>query len=113
MHVYVKMPTIVGILTFTGMINVMLSWVEHKKVLLPRGLGLLYILVVLSSWTLISLMNLLRLLYRLACGWYVHVLLSYPLTVLPVKSDSDDMFYLQSNQGLIIDRSRVLIISTG
>ena len=26
-----KMPTIVGILTFMGMINFMLSWVEHKK----------------------------------------------------------------------------------
>ena len=28
-------------------------------------------------------------------------------TVMPVKSDSGVMFYLQSNQGLIIDRSLV------
>ena len=29
------------------------------------------------------------------------------ITVLPAKSDSDFMFYLQSYQGLIIDRSLV------
>ena len=28
-------------------------------------------------------------------------------TVLPVKSDSDDMFCLQSYQGLVIDKSPV------
>ena len=27
----VKMPTIVGILTFMSRINVMLSWIEHEK----------------------------------------------------------------------------------
>ena len=31
----------------------------------------------------------------------------YLATVLPVKSDSDSMFCLQSYQGLIIDRSLV------
>ena len=30
-------------------------------------------------------------------------------TVLPAKSDSDIMFYLQSNQGLSIDRSLVYL----
>ena len=34
-------------------------------------------------------------------------------TVLPAKSDSDVMFLLQSYQGLIIDSSLVLILSTG
>ena len=31
MQINVKMPTIVGILTFMSMINVMLSWVEQAK----------------------------------------------------------------------------------
>ena len=34
----VKMPTIVGILTFMSMINFMLSWVKHEKRFFPRGL---------------------------------------------------------------------------
>ena len=33
--------------------------------------------------------------------------LSYICTVLPAKSESDDMFCLQSYQGLRIDRSHV------
>ena len=33
MLIDVKMPTIVGILTFLSMINSMLSWVDHKNVL--------------------------------------------------------------------------------
>ena len=32
-------------------------------------------------------------------------------TVLPAKSDSDVMFCLQIYQGLLMDRSRVLILS--
>ena len=31
MLINVKMPTIVGILTFMSMIDFVLSWVEHKK----------------------------------------------------------------------------------
>ena len=34
-------------------------------------------------------------------------------TILPAKSDSDVMFCLHSYQGLRIDRSLVLILSTG
>ena len=36
MLISVKMPTIVGILTFMSMMNFMLSWVEHEK---PITLG--------------------------------------------------------------------------
>ena len=32
-----KLPTIVGILTFMGMINFMLSWVEHEKIFITSG----------------------------------------------------------------------------
>ena len=35
----VKIPTLVDILTFISMMNFMLIWVEHKNVLLPRGLA--------------------------------------------------------------------------
>ena len=35
MLITVKMPTIVGILTFMSMINSMLSWIEHKKFYYP------------------------------------------------------------------------------
>ena len=38
MLINVKMPTIVGILTFMSMINFMLSSVGHEKVLYPPGL---------------------------------------------------------------------------
>ena len=37
MLINVKMPTIVGILTFKSMINFMLSWVEHKKSFITSG----------------------------------------------------------------------------
>ena len=33
----VKMPTIVGILTFMSMKNSMLSWVEHEKSFITSG----------------------------------------------------------------------------
>ena len=35
----VKMPTIVGILTFMSRKNVMLSWVEHEKSFITSGPG--------------------------------------------------------------------------
>ena len=35
----VKMPTIVGILTFMSRNNFMLSWVEHEKSVIPSGPG--------------------------------------------------------------------------
>ena len=35
----VKMPTVVGILTFTSRINFMLIWVEHQKSLITLGPG--------------------------------------------------------------------------
>ena len=38
MLINVKMPTIVGTLTFISRINFMLNWVEHGKVLKPQGL---------------------------------------------------------------------------
>ena len=41
MLINVKMPTIVGILTFMSMINFMLSWVEHEKSFITSGPGLL------------------------------------------------------------------------
>ena len=37
MLINVKMPTIVGILTFMSTINVMLSWVEHEKSFITSG----------------------------------------------------------------------------
>ena len=37
LKINVKMPTIVGILTFMSRIKFMLSWVEHEKVLFPLG----------------------------------------------------------------------------
>ena len=37
MLINVKMPTIVGILTFMSMINFMLSWVEHEKSFIALG----------------------------------------------------------------------------
>ena len=37
MLIIVKMPTIVGILTFMSMINLMLSWVEHGKSFITSG----------------------------------------------------------------------------
>ena len=39
MLINVKMPTIVGILTYMSRINFVLSLVEHKKVLETRGLA--------------------------------------------------------------------------
>ena len=39
MLIYVKMPTIVGILTLMSMINFVLSLISMKKVLLPRALS--------------------------------------------------------------------------
>ena len=41
MLINVKMPTIVGILTFMGRINFMLSLVEHEKSFITSGLILL------------------------------------------------------------------------
>ena len=41
----VKMPTIVGILTFMSMINFMLSSVEHEKSFTTFGLVLLTIVI--------------------------------------------------------------------
>ena len=41
MLVNVKMPTIVGILTFMSRINFVLSWVEHGKSFIALGPGLL------------------------------------------------------------------------
>ena len=51
-----KIPTVVGILTFMGRINIKLSWVEHgKTVLQPRGLikslyecGIIHVMHMLS-----------------------------------------------------------------
>ena len=40
MLINVKMPTIVGILTFMSMINFMLCWVEHEKSFITSGLVL-------------------------------------------------------------------------
>ena len=40
MLINVKMPTIVGILTFMSMINFMLSYVEYAKVFITLGPGL-------------------------------------------------------------------------
>ena len=37
MLINVKMPTIVGILTFISIINFMLSWVEHEKSFITSG----------------------------------------------------------------------------
>ena len=39
MLINVKMRTIVGILTFTSMINVVLSWVEHGKSFITSRAG--------------------------------------------------------------------------
>ena len=39
----VKIPTIVGILTFMSMINCMLSRVEHEKSFITSGPGLIYV----------------------------------------------------------------------
>ena len=39
MLINVKMPTIVGILTFMSMINFVLSWVEHEKSFIASGPG--------------------------------------------------------------------------
>ena len=39
--------------------------------------------------------------------YFLNIRFIVSATVLPAKSDSDDMFCLQSYQGLIIDRSRV------
>ena len=40
MLINVKMPTIVGILTFMSRINFMLSWVEHEKGFITLGPGI-------------------------------------------------------------------------
>ena len=40
MLINVKMPTIVGILTFLSMINFVLSYVEHEKSFITLGAGL-------------------------------------------------------------------------
>ena len=40
MLINVKMPTIVGILTFMSRINFVLSWVEHGKSFITSGPGL-------------------------------------------------------------------------
>ena len=37
MLINVKMPTIVGILTFMSRINIVLSWVEHEKSFITSG----------------------------------------------------------------------------
>ena len=39
MLINVKMPTIVGILTFMSMINFMLNFVEHEKSFITLGPG--------------------------------------------------------------------------
>ena len=39
MLINVKMPTIVGILTFMNMTNFVLSWVEHEKSFMTLGPG--------------------------------------------------------------------------
>ena len=38
----VKMPTIVGILTFMSRKNLILNWVEHEKSFITSGPGLVY-----------------------------------------------------------------------
>ena len=44
----VKMPTIVGILTFMSKQNFMLSWVEHEKSFITSGPGLVFCSVTLA-----------------------------------------------------------------
>ena len=46
----VKMPTIVGILTFIGRKNFMLSRVEHEKSFITSGPGILSCLYCSSYW---------------------------------------------------------------
>ena len=41
MLINVKMPAVVGILTFMSMINFMLSWVEHGKSFITSGPGII------------------------------------------------------------------------
>ena len=45
MLINVKMPTIVGILTFMSRINFLLSLVEHEKSFITSGPGLLLMLI--------------------------------------------------------------------
>ena len=47
--------------------------------------------------------------FQLSCITSSNVVIVYNqlFTVLPAKSDSDDMFCLQSYQGLVIDKSLV------
>ena len=47
--IYVKMPTIVGILTFMSGENFMLNWVEHEKSFITSGPVLFSAFVVLTA----------------------------------------------------------------
>ena len=55
MLINVKMPTIVGILTFISMINFMLSWVEHEKSFITSGPGFVFQVCMLGDLTLLLL----------------------------------------------------------
>ena len=48
----VKMPTIVGILTFMSRMNFVLSWVEHGKSFITSGTGIIYWCFVVYSFTM-------------------------------------------------------------
>ena len=48
MLINVKMPTIVGILTFMSRINFVLSWLEHEKSFITSGPEFLLLLKILQ-----------------------------------------------------------------
>ena len=50
MLVNVKMPTIVGILTFMSRINLLISWVEHKKGFISLGPDLLWFIFTVTQY---------------------------------------------------------------
>ena len=52
MLINVKMPTIIGILTFMSMINFVLSWVEHEKSSMTSGPALEILILIAYMYVL-------------------------------------------------------------